>query len=225
MPDRLVVARIGVVCCAALTISAITATMAYPQKIICWKDKAGKVVGCGDRVPQEYLQNETNTLDRHGIMRETKVSAEEAARLREEKKKNAALKAEEDKRIADERRQDMVLINTYTSTKEIDLRRDRELQVVDLQLTQLQVSLKNAIEAQSNMQKRHDNYIKSSKPVPERVLEDLDRVTEERTNIESRMASKEKEKDAIRTQYARQRARFIELRGESEPSAAVKDKK
>ena len=25
-----------------------------PGRIVCWKDKTGKVVGCGDKVPLEY---------------------------------------------------------------------------------------------------------------------------------------------------------------------------
>jgi len=29
-------------------------TVSGTGKIVCWKDKAGKVVGCGDRVPPEY---------------------------------------------------------------------------------------------------------------------------------------------------------------------------
>jgi hypothetical protein len=120
------------------------------QKIVCWKDKSGKVVGCGDRVPPEYQKNESKTLDSRGITRQTTVSAAEAARLKEEERKKAALKAEEDRRIAEQRRQDTALINTYTAAKEIDVRRDRELQVLDLQIQQLKSSLKSATDAHTS---------------------------------------------------------------------------
>lgn len=72
---------------AALTLLAISATTVN-AKIICWKDAAGKVIGCGDRVPPEFRQNESKTLDNRGITRETSVSTEEAARLKEEDRKS-----------------------------------------------------------------------------------------------------------------------------------------
>ena len=36
-------------------------------KIVCWKDKAGKTVGCGDKVPPEYQDNATKELNRRGV--------------------------------------------------------------------------------------------------------------------------------------------------------------
>ena len=82
---------------AALLLAAAPAAQA--QKIVCWKDKTGKVVGCGDRVPPEFHQNESKTLDNRGIVRGTTVSAEEAARQKAKAQEQAALKAEEDRRI------------------------------------------------------------------------------------------------------------------------------
>src|SRR5215210_6689518 len=54
--------------------------------IVCWKDKSGKVVGCGDKVPPEYQSSATKELDSRGITRRTTESVEEAnqRRLREQ---------------------------------------------------------------------------------------------------------------------------------------------
>ena len=38
----------------AIVVTAALATSAMAQskgRIVCWKDKAGKVIGCGDKVP------------------------------------------------------------------------------------------------------------------------------------------------------------------------------
>lgn len=198
--------------CAA-TALILAAPLAQAQKIVCWKDKTGKVVGCGDRVPPEFQQNESKTLDNRGITRQTNVSAEEAARLKQEAEKKAALKTEEDRKIAEQRRQDSALINTYTSDKEIDQRRDRELQVVDLQLTQLRASLKSASEAEATSQKKNADITKSGKPVPPSVADELSRASEERKRIEARIAEKETDKAAINKRYAEQKARYLELQG------------
>lgn len=208
--------------CLTLALPVVTGTaqaQTQGSKIVCWKDKSGKVVGCGDRVPPEFQQNESKTLDNRGITRQTNVSAEEAARLKQEAEKKAALKAEEDRRIAEQRRQDSALVNTYTSEKEIDQRRDRELQVVDLQLTQLKSSLKNATEAESASQKRNADIVKSGKTVSPSLADELTRATEERKRIEARVVEKENDKAAINKRYADQKARYLELRGGGTPPA------
>ncbi len=202
--------------CAALALLLTAAPLAQAQqKIICWKDKAGKVVGCGDRVPPEFQQNESKTLSSRGITVETTASAQEAALLKEEAQKKATVKVEEDRRIAEQRRQDSALVNTYTSDKEIDQRRDREVQVVDLQLVHLKSSLKNAVEAEAVLLKRNGDIAKSSKQVLPAVADELARATDERKRVEARVAEKEKDKAAIIARYAEQKARYLELRGGS----------
>ncbi len=207
---------------AAALAAMLLAMPAHAQKIVCWKDKSGKVVGCGDRVPPEFQKNESKTLDSRGITRQTTVSAEEAARLKEEEKKKAALKAEEDRRIAEQRRQDTALVNTYTAAREIDVRRDRELQVVDLQIQQLRASLKSASDAHSSQKTRYASFEKRGK-VPDNVRDDLKNAAAEEERIQARIADREKDKERITASYAQQKARYIELKGG--PAAAPADNK
>ncbi|MGV3629217.1 MAG: hypothetical protein ACO1PN_16180 [Betaproteobacteria bacterium] len=195
---------------AAALLTAAPAAQA--QKIVCWKDSAGKVIGCGDRVPPEFQKNESKTLDNRGITRQTTVSAEEAARLKAEADKKAALKLEEDRRIAEQRRQDTALVNTYTSAGEIDVRRDRELQVVDLQIQQLKAAVKGAVDAHATQKNRYATFEKRGK-VPDNVKDDLKLAAEEEDRIKTRIADKEKDKERIAATYAQQKARFIELKG------------
>lgn len=198
---------------AALTILMLAAApAALAQKIVCWKDKAGKVIGCGDRIPPEFQKNESKTLDNRGLTRETTVSAGEAARLKEENDKKAALKLEEDRRIAEQRRQDAALINTYTAAREIDVRRDRELQVVDLQIQQLKSAVKGAVDAHTAQKTRYANFEKRGK-VPDNVRDDLKQAAEEEARVKTRITEKEKDKERIIASYAQQKARYIELKG------------
>ncbi len=226
MADWLKNGRMG---CSALVMAAglvLTLPAANAQKIICWKDKSGKVVGCGDRVPPEFQQNESRQLDSQGIPRKTNVSAEEAARQKEEAARKAALKVEEDRKIAEQRRLDSALMNTYTSEKEIDLRRDRELQVVDLQIQQLSVSQKGAAEALATMQKRYESAAKGGKPSAS-LIDELARAGEEKKRIDARIAEKQKDKEDITKRYAEQKVRFAELKGGAAPQqpSAVPAKK
>jgi hypothetical protein len=195
MPERL--PALSVLAGAAMAIAMLVAPpAALAQKIICWKDKTGKVVGCGDRVPPEFQNNESKRLDSGGVTRQTTVSAEEAARLKAEQDKKTALKVEEDRRIAEQRRQDTALVNTYTMASEIDVRRDRELQVVDLQIQPLKSAVKGAVDAHTAQKGRYANFEKRGK-VPDNVKDDLKQAADEEDRVKARITEKEKDKERI----------------------------
>ncbi|HXF66992.1 MAG TPA: hypothetical protein VNK67_09900 [Burkholderiales bacterium] len=189
-------------------------------KIVCWKDKSGKVIGCGDQVPPEYQESGTKELDRRGVTRATTESAEEAARRKAKEQELAKQKAEEQKRLAEQRRQDAALLNTFTNEKEIDLKRDRDLQVVDTRLSQLRVSLKNATDRHAEAQGKLAAAEKSKKPPSEALKEEVARAAADKKKAEDGIAAAEKEKEDIRKRYAEMRQRYIELRGGSQTTAA-----
>lgn len=211
---------------ASLIALALTWSVALPAaaqgKIVCWKDKTGKVVGCGDTVPPEYQQNATKELDKRGVTRNTTESAEEQVRSKQKEQERAQQKADDARRQAEQKRQDSALLATFTSEKEIDIKRDRDLQVVDLQISQMQVSLKNAAERQKETQGRVDAAAKSGKPVPDVLKEELSKVNGDREKLEQNIKGKEAEKEDIRKRYADYKKRFAELRGDTPNQAAAK---
>lgn len=188
-------------------------------KIVCWKDKSGKTIGCGDKVPPEYQDFGTRELDKRGITRKTTETAEERAKREAMEKQEAAQKAEEKKRLAEQRRQDAALINTFSNEKEIDLKRDRDLQVVDSQLTQMRVAHKNSAARHAEAKSRMDETTKKGKPATDAQKEDLARAETAMTKAEQTIAAKEKEKDEIRQKYAAMKERYIALRGGPAPAA------
>ncbi len=190
-------------------------------KIVCWKDKSGKVVGCGDTVPPEFQQNASKELDRRGVTRSTNISAAEEAKRREQDQELAKKKAEEDRRLAEQKRQDSALINTYASDKEIDQRRDRELQQVDARISQLQASLKNATARHNEVKGRHDAATKSGKPVPDNLKSELTESAANKQKLEADIAGGEQDKAAINTRFNEQKKRYLELTGKQPTAAAA----
>jgi hypothetical protein len=206
----------------ALGLAGVAAAQQAPAgKIVCWKDKAGKTLGCGDKVPPEYQDNATKELDRRGLTRSTTDSAEETARRRTQTEEAAQQKSEQDRRLSEQRRQDAALLNTFTSEKEIDVKRDRDLQVVDLQVSQLQGSLKSATDRVNDVKARIDLVEKSKKPVQDNVREELTRSLADQAKVQQSIAAKEKDKEEIRRRYAEYRKRFLELRGGEAPAATA----
>lgn len=191
-------------------------------KIVCWKDAAGKVVGCGDKVPAEYAGSGTKELDKQGNVRKTGESADEAAKRQAREKESAQANLEEKKRLTEQKRQDDALLNTFSNEKEIDLKRDRELQALNNFITQQSAALKNANERVTDARNRAQGFEKDKKPVPAAAKEDLARAEREKTRVESEIAANEKAKADTTTKYAEFRKRFMELKGTTPaPAAAV----
>ena len=196
--------------CAAVLLGAMPAAHG---KIVCWKDKSGKVVGCGDTVPPEYQESATKELDRRGMTRKSTESAQEVARQRAQADEGAKQKADNERRAAEQKRQDSALLNTFSNETEIDAKRDRDLQAVDGQLGQLHMSLKNASDRHKDARTRLDAAEKAKKGGIEPLKDDVSRTADEMKRIEQSIAGKEKEKAEIRARYADYRKRFMDLRG------------
>lgn len=209
MPDstRAVQAAAGVFALVWLLAVPAAAQTKGGGKIVCWKDQSGRIVGCGDTVPPEYRSSGTKELDARGITRKTTESAaSEAARKKAGEPDPAARKAEETRRLAEQKRQDAALLGTYSNEKEIDAKRDRDLADTDVQLQQMQAALKVST-----------NRLEQAKKGGNK--DEIARAETDRAKIEKNVAAKQKELEEIREKYAAQKKRFQELKGT--PAAAV----
>lgn len=204
---------IGLAMAVAMTLAFVAPDTSAQSKIVCWKDAAGKVVGCGDKVPAEYSGNATKELDKQGNVRRTGESAEEAAKRKAQEKELALAKEEEKKRMMERKRQDDALLNTFTNEKEIDLKRDRELQALNNFITQQNGALKGANDRLAEVRKRSEPYEKEKKPLPPVIKEDLTRAEREKARIETEIASNEKAKADTTVKYGEFRKRYMELKG------------
>ena len=209
----------------AMALAALFAGTALAQPkasstIICWKDQSGKVIGCGDRVPPEYEGSATKELDRRGVTRRTTDTAEEQARRAAQDAALAKQKAEEKKRLAEQRRLDSALLNTYANEKEIDQRRDRELQEVDRLLTQFQGLHKAAAARRTDASGRLASAEKARKP-SDALKDEIARAEADMAKLEQGIAVKNKEKEDIRARYAETKQRYMALRaGGTQATAA-----
>jgi chromosome segregation ATPase len=196
-----------------------TAAPAQSGKIVCWKDKSGKVIGCGDTVPPEYQGSGTKELDSRGITRKQTESVEEANRRREKEQDITRSRADEDRKALDQKRQDTALLETYSSEREIDLKRDRDMQVIDLQIEQFTVALKNTTQRYNETKARADVVEKNKKPLPANLKEELARVGSDKQRFEQSIQAKQREKEELRNKYAEYRKRFAELRAQQQAAA------
>jgi hypothetical protein len=206
----------------ALVVLFPWAALAQAAKIVCWKDASGKVIGCGDKLPPEYQGSATKELDSRGVTRRQVESVDDATRRRQREQEAAAQRAEQERNSLVQKRQDTALLETYSTEKEIDLKRDRDLQVIDLQIEQLTVALKNTTQRHTEARSRVDTLEKSKKSVSAAQKEELARITLEKQRFEESIAAKNKEKDELRSKYAEYRRRFAELKAQQVAGTAKK---
>jgi len=207
-----------------LLLTALAATPASAAggsgKIVCWKDKTGKTIGCGDSVPPEYQDNASKQLDKQGIT----VKKTDAALTPEQKAQQEELerKQEEQRKAEDQHRKDKALLDTFTTPQEIDLKRDRDLQLAQSNLEMLQSNVKATNDRLTQAQTRVDGYAKTSKPVPDAVQDELDRAAADKTKLDQQIAAKKQEITDINQKYSDLKQRFIQLTGGSQQPGAKK---
>jgi hypothetical protein len=227
--------RIATIMAASLAASVLSFGLALPDaayaqqskstsRIVCWKDKAGKVVGCGDKVPPEYQDAATREMDRGGITRNQTESAEEARRRVEKEQESAKSSADAERRALEQRRQDQALLATFSNEKEIDLKRDRDLAALDQQIEQLSGALKNTTVRHDEIAAQAAILEKNKKPLPPGTKDEFARVTTEKERLESALVAKQKEKETTRAKYADYRARYIQLKSSGSTATASSKK-
>jgi hypothetical protein len=110
---------------------------AETQKMYRWVDDDG-VVHFGDSIPAEYSEIERQVVNEHGItvdvMRGKKTEAEIA-----EEKRQQALRVQREL----QRRADMALLATYLSLEEIEMHRDRRVELFQAQARVTELYLRN----------------------------------------------------------------------------------
>lgn len=98
-------------------------------KIFCWKNKAGKTE-CGDSMPQESGDTAVRELNKRGVT----VKQTDASLTPEQRRVQQAeleRKKVEDQQREEQRRKDKALMDTFSNVKEIDLKRARDVQLLE----------------------------------------------------------------------------------------------
>jgi hypothetical protein len=100
MRNTLSFITISAACVIALAAIPALAQQKAGGTLVCWKDKAGKTIGCGDKVPPEYQENANSTLNTRGVT----ISQSETPLTPEQKQaqKNEA----ERKQLEDQKREE-----------------------------------------------------------------------------------------------------------------------
>lgn len=199
-----------------LTLSAalLCCTFSAQAKLYKWVDEDGQV-HFGDRIPPKYLIKEHDVLNEQGI----KVKHREAAKTAEEKAEEKRLEKERRKaELAEqrERQRDRVLLDTYTTERDLILARDSRLDAVDSQIRLADTIINDASTKIESMEKQVIEIRASNREVPLDLYNRIDREKQQVTVQTKVMEGHKKRRDEIAVQFNDYIERFRDLKAEQQ---------
>lgn len=183
-------------------------------KLYKWVDENG-TTHYGETVPPEYADKDRAELSKSGrVVKQHKVlTPEERAAERSAKEQEEAKKLEEKQAAIESKRRDTALIDTYSSSAEIDLARKRNLQQIELRIDGINANIKRASVNQLALQKEADDYAKAGKKIPPSLQEDLQEAQAQLDKLKKDLEKPLAEKAKMEARYDADKARYRELTG------------
>lgn len=204
---------------AALVALASQAQAREEQKVYKWTDKDGNV-HYSDSIPPEYAEQPKEVLNDQGVAVEELAGKKTAEQLEQER-------IEKERRVAQELqlRADRALLATYLSVEEIEMHRDRRVELFQAQSRVTELYLRNLerrLDALRTEASRFQPYSEDpdAPMIDDGLAADLrktkDTIARHERNLEKYAADKKRIIDRFNNDIAR----FKRLKGIGEESAA-----
>lgn len=174
-----------------------------------WVDENG-VTHYGDTIPPQYVNQGSTELSTKGVVvkkTDRALTAEERRAAEEDKARRQEAQVKEQ----EQQRRDRALLNTYTSEKEIDLTRDRNLQQAEVQMQSAELRIKQVGDRLTKYRRQAESMTKTGKPVAPDLKQDIDNAEREIAHLEESIKQKKKDMDAIRARFDTDKQRYREL--------------
>jgi len=178
--------------------------------IKCWENDK-KIRECSFTVPKKYLGTEIQIINSQGQVIQT-IPADKTPAQKKKDAELAKIAADKKQLIAERRRKDRILINTFISVDDIILSRDAKSTAIDSIINITESNRAKQQKILDRQTKNAGNFERKSQKVPEKILEDIKsskiRIKEYNDFIET----KKQEKLSLHQKYDSDIKRFKELK-------------
>jgi len=193
-----------------LTLLLVLHNVAYAKLIKCWQNNVG-VRECGRTVPPEYSQSRIEIINERGLVVKVIDAAKTPTELAEERERKRIRKEQDDIRKA-QARLDSILLNTYTTERDLLLARDNNLKAAQ---GQIDISNGNLRLLQSNfveLQNQAANYERAGNKPPPQLIKKLNKARKQVRLKKIHIESKELVKLEMLEKFKHDLNRFKELK-------------
>ena len=175
-----------------------------------WVDEAG-VTHYGDQIPTQYLRQKHQILSPQGVVVEEVPAAKTDAELLEEQRQ-AKLKEIEKQEKRKQAFKDRVLLDTYTTERDLIAARDERLTTVDSLITLTNTIIKDDTERLAKLKIQLGEYEKFNRPISQHMLEQRDILEKQIKDNQQYVVSQQGEREKIVEQFDRDVKRYRELK-------------
>jgi hypothetical protein len=182
----------------------------HATKIKCCVN-SDNVRECGSVVPPEYSQQRIEVLNERGIIIEIKDAAKTKEQL-EEEARLARIEQAKQRRIAEQKRKDMILLQTYTTERDLKLSNDGK---VDAIKSIIDITNSNTRSLQKNLeqlQKQAADYERSGLKTPEPLLIDMEDLLRQINDNNDFIEKKDTALEIMDRKFNRELRRFRDLK-------------
>lgn len=189
-------------------------------KLYKWVDKDG-VVHYGNSIPAEYASQASQQLNSQGEVVGTTAAQKTPEQLAADAKAQQLAQQQVDAQKA-QVAHDKVLMDTYTSTADIERDRDSKLSAIDTQINVLNGSIAGLQTAVAEYQSRAYELTSKNKPVPPDLQKNIDDNQKQLLADQQQLLHERQTKQDVAQQFSDDIARYKLLTGQTPaPSAAT----
>ena len=193
----------------AVALLAVSALAFAGPKLYKWVDKDG-ITHYGSSIPPEYASQQTEQIDAHGNVVKTTAAQKTPEQLAAEQKaqQQAAQQAQVD---AAQQAHDKVLLDTYTSTNDMDRDRDSKLASIDAQINVFNGTISGLQTTLADLQDRSSELVSKNQPVTPKLQKQIDDTKTQLITNQQQLLKEQQHKQEVSTQFANDIARFKQL--------------
>lgn len=195
---------------ASLVLIVAAFSTTAEAKLYKWVDDKG-VTHYGEVIPPEYSNKSNALLSDQGRL----IKKNEEINIKDQR---ANEEDETKKRIDNEAkleqsRKDKALQNTFSSEKEIDLARDRNLHQVESLISSIQSLQKAALARLKNYQQEAEERKRAGKKLPASLQADITESENKLAKLQLDLVKAQEKAAAVKASYESDKMRFRELSG------------
>lgn len=204
----------------AIVLTALVTTVAIAAGVP-GTAQAGKIVECKDdqgnsyfttTPPPDCAKKGHRELDEQGRtvgVQEREKTDEELAAQRAEEQRQAELQLQKEA----QRKHDQMLLNSYLTVEDMELARDGRIALIDAQIRATSENISRLEQQLVDLEQRRKAHEEKGEEVPEALTSDIEQARKSLLENQRYVQARGDEKEEIREQFARDIARFKELKG------------
>lgn len=167
-------------------------------KIIKWVDEKG-ITHYGDKIPAQDSGRKNTELNSQGVT------------LRQNDPSKKLINSQDSVSIEQARR-DHALLASYNNESDIDVARDRNLELDEIAVQALNQRMKSVVKKLSIHQKSAEAFKSRKKPLPIELVQDLNENQSEISKVNKLIVQRKQSMQETRKRYAAEKQRYLELR-------------